>query len=91
MKNYDVIVSGEDVTHSKSDPKSYLFAAKKLRVLSRECLVMEDSVNGIRATAVAGMHVVAIATPFTNTGPYSSEIIEDARIVHEPGKLAETV
>ena len=37
------------------------------------------------------MEVVALATPFTDAGLHSSEIIEDARIVHEPEKLAETV
>lgn len=87
----NLIVSGEDVTHGKPDPESYLLAAKKLQVSPGECLVLEDSVNGVRSAVAAGMHVVAIATPFTNAGLHSSEIIEDARIVHEPEKLAETV
>ncbi len=87
----DLIVSGEDVTHGKPDPESYLLAATKLQVLPEECLVLEDSVNGVRAALAAGMDVVAIATPFTNAGLHSSEIIEDAWIVHEPEKVAEIV
>jgi len=87
----DLIVSGEDVTHGKPDPESYLLAATQLQVLPEECLVLEDSVNGILAALTAGMDVVAIATPFTNAGLHSSEIIEHAWIVHEPEKLAETV
>ena len=45
----DLIVSGEDVTHGKPDPESYMLAAGKLQVLPEECLVLEDSVNGVRA------------------------------------------
>ena len=87
----DLIISSEDVTKGKPDPESYLLAAQKLQVSPEECLVLEDSVHGVRAAVAAGMDVVAIATPFTNAGLHSSEIIEDARIVHEPEKLAETV
>jgi beta-phosphoglucomutase-like phosphatase (HAD superfamily) len=87
----DLIVSGEDVTHGKPDPESYLLAATKLQVLPEECLVLEDSVNGVKAALAAGMNVIAIATPFTNAGLHSSEIVEDCQIVHAPDKLAETV
>ena len=87
----DLIVSSEDVTHGKPHPESYLLVAKKLQVLPEECLVLEDSVNGVRAALAAAMDVVAIATPFTNAGLHSSEIIEDVWIVCEPEKLTETV
>lgn len=87
----NLIVSAEDVSHGKPDPESYLLAAEKLQVLPEECLALEDSVNGVRAALAAGMHVVAIATPFTDAGLHSSEIIGDVWIVHKPEELAETV
>lgn len=87
----DLIVCGEDVAHGKPDPESYLLAARKLKVLPEECLVLEDSVNGVRAAVAAGMDVIAITTPFTNAGLHSSEIIEDVWIVHEPERVAEVV
>ena len=87
----DLIISSEDVTNGKPNPESYLLAAKKLHVLPEERLVLEDFVNGIRAAVAAGMDVVAIAMPFTNAGLHSSEIIEDASIVHEPEKVSEIV
>ncbi|MFC2013545.1 hypothetical protein ACFLU8_01480 [Chloroflexota bacterium] len=37
------------------------------------------------------MHVIAIATPFTNAGLHTSELVEEYWIVHDPEKLAETV
>ncbi len=87
----NLIVSGDDVKKGKPDPESYLLAAEKLGVSPEECLVLEDSVNGVKAARAAGMNVIAIATPFTNAGLHTSEIVEDCQIVHAPDKLAETV
>ncbi len=87
----DLVLTAEDIERGKPDPEGYLLAAEKLKVLPEECLVLEDSVNGVRAGLAAGMSVIAIATPFTSAGLHSEHIIEHAWIVHEPEKLAETV
>ncbi len=87
----NLIVSGDDVKKGKPDPEPYLLAAEKLGVSSEECLVLEDSVNGVKAARTAGMNVIAIATPFTNAGLHTSEIVEDCQIVHAPDELAKTV
>ncbi len=87
----NLIVSSDDVKKGKPDPESYLLAAEKLGVSPEECLVLEDSVNGVKSALAAGMNVIAIATPFTNAGLHASEIIEDCQIVHAPDKLIETV
>ncbi len=87
----DLIVSGDDITKGKPAPESYLQAAEKLGVSPDECLVLEDSVNGVKSALAAGMKVIAIATPFTNVGLHTSEIVEDCQIVHAPDELAKTV
>jgi len=87
----DVILAAEDVTRGKPDPEIYLLAAQRLEVPPEHCLVLEDSVNGIKSAQSAGMNVVAIATPFTNASIHTSEIIKEAWIVHEPEKVAEVV
>jgi len=61
----DVILTAEDVTRGKPDPEIYLLAAQRLEVPPEHCLVLEDTVNGIKSAQSAGMNVVAIATPFT--------------------------
>ncbi len=43
----------------KPHPAIYLFAAKRLGVHPKDCLVFEDSVNGIKAAKAAGMFCVA--------------------------------
>jgi len=87
----DLVLTSEDVSQGKPAPEGYLLAAKKLQIEPQECLVLEDSINGVRAAKAAGMNVIAIATPFTNASLHSEQIIEHAWIVHEPEKLAETV
>ena len=51
------IYSAEHVTHSKPAPDLFLLAAKALDVSPQECLVIEDSVNGVTAGIAAGMRV----------------------------------
>ncbi len=51
------IYSAEHVTHSKPAPDLFLHAAKALGVAPADCLVIEDSVNGVMAGIAAGMHV----------------------------------
>ena len=87
----DQVLTSEDLSRGKPDPEGYLLAAKKLQIEPQECLVLEDSVNSVRAAKAAGMNVIAIATPFTNASLHSEQIIEHAWIVHEPEKLAESV
>ncbi len=87
----NLVVAGDDVKKGKPDPESYLLAAEKLGVSPDECLVLEDSVNGVKSALAAGMKVIAIATPFTNAGLHTSQIVDDCQVVHAPDKLAETV
>ncbi len=45
----DVVLTREDVERPKPDPEIYRLAAEKLEVPPEECLVLEDSPNGVRA------------------------------------------
>ncbi len=52
-------MSGNEVARSKPFPDVYLAVAKKLGVKPENCIVIEDSANGIKAGKNAGMFVVA--------------------------------
>ena len=56
----DEIVSSDDVAAGKPDPAVYLLAAARLGVDPGRCLVVEDSVNGVRAGKAAGMTVALV-------------------------------
>lgn len=58
-KYFRVIVSAEEAGKSKPEPDVFLLAAQKLGVNSANCLVVEDSPNGIKAAKAAGMTCVA--------------------------------
>ena len=53
-------VSSEEVARGKPAPDVYLEAARRLAVEPDRCAAIEDSANGIRSAAAAGMRVVAI-------------------------------
>lgn len=56
------IVDGEMVTHPKPDPECYLKGAKLIDTPASQCIVFEDSINGILAGKAAGSRLVALAT-----------------------------
>lgn len=51
------IYSGEQVENGKPAPDLFLFAASKLGIAAQDCLVIEDSSNGVKAGLAAGMTV----------------------------------
>lgn len=52
---FEVKVSGDDVKLGKPHPEIFQIAAKKLGLAPRDCLVIEDSTNGVKAAKAAGM------------------------------------
>jgi HAD superfamily hydrolase (TIGR01509 family) len=62
-------VSGEDFPQSKPHPAIFLRAAELAGTLVTECIVIEDSTNGIRASKAAGIFCVGYKS--ANTVPQS--------------------
>lgn len=59
LKNYfKFIVSGEEVKRGKPAPDIYFETAKKLGINPRDCIVIEDSKNGVLAAKTAGMKCI---------------------------------
>jgi len=61
---FDVIVTGDEITNGKPDPEAYLKTVEKLGIPATNCLVIEDSTNGIRSAKAAGCIAVGITTSF---------------------------
>jgi HAD superfamily hydrolase (TIGR01509 family) len=60
---FRAVVSSEEVEHGKPAPDVYLAAAARLGADPGRCVAIEDSGNGLRAAAAAGMTVVAVPNP----------------------------
>lgn len=54
------IISAEDVKFAKPDPEIFVIAAERLGMSGADCLVLEDSKNGILAAEGAGVPVVMV-------------------------------
>ena len=63
----DAIITGDMVECGKPYPDIFLLAAKRLGVEPAHCIGVEDSFNGIRAVAAAGMRPVMIPDMLTPT------------------------
>ncbi len=62
-------VSSEEVAAGKPAPDVFLEAARRLGVEPTDCAAVEDSANGLRAAAAAGMLVVAMPNPHYPPAP----------------------
>ncbi len=60
---FKVKVSGECVKNGKPHPDIYLETARRLEVSPKECVAIEDSINGIVSAKEAGMHCIAVPDP----------------------------
>jgi HAD superfamily hydrolase (TIGR01509 family) len=60
---FTVTMSTEQVPHGKPAPDIYLAVAARLDAAPSNCAAVEDSSNGLRSAAAAGLHVIAIPHP----------------------------
>jgi mannitol-1-/sugar-/sorbitol-6-phosphatase len=74
-----VMITADDITHSKPHPEGYLLAAKRLGVAPADCLVIEDAHAGIEAARAAGMPVIGITTTFARDQLGCEWCIDDLR------------
>lgn len=58
---FQATVSSEEVRHATPGPDGYRAVARRLGVAPERCAAVEESANGLRSAAAAGMRVVAIA------------------------------
>ena len=57
---FDGIVGGDEITRGKPDPEIFITAAEKTGFDKSECLIVEDSSNGLRAGIASGIRTVFI-------------------------------
>lgn len=57
---FDSIVSAKNVAHGKPEPDVYLYACEQIGERPQDCMVVEDSPNGIMAAYRAGLRTVMV-------------------------------
>jgi beta-phosphoglucomutase len=68
---FDTVLTVEAVSHSKPDPEIFLKTAEQLKAKPQECVVVEDSIFGVKAAKSGGMSCIAVTT-----GVYSMQELE---------------
>ncbi len=78
---FDKIFTAEDYRESKPSPDCYITAARHFGFAPEECIVVEDSVNGLQAAAASGSMVIGLTTsnPAEVVKQYSDIVIPDFR------------
>lgn len=57
---FQVVVTGDEVTHGKPHPEPYVRGAELLGVDPRDCVAIEDSPTGLRSAVDAGCRVLGV-------------------------------
>ncbi len=73
---FDFVLAGDIVAKKKPDPEIYNLALSKTGLKPDECLVVEDSRNGVLAAKAAGMRVLATTNHYTE-----KEDLSDADVI----------
>ena len=63
-KYFSIITSADEVTNGKPQPDLFLLSAKKLNLEPESCLVIEDSISGIKAAKSANMLAIGVTNTF---------------------------
>jgi HAD superfamily hydrolase (TIGR01509 family) len=62
---FEIVLAGDVVKKKKPDPEIYNLAKRRLALDARDCVVIEDSRNGLRAALGAGMRCLITTSAYT--------------------------
>ncbi len=79
---FDAVLTSEDFTESKPSPDCYLKGAARFGATPQECVVFEDSFNGLKSGRAAGMYVIGLSTtnPAEAIAPLADLVISDYEV-----------
>eukprot|EP00472_Partenskyella_glossopodia_P008825 CAMPEP_0197525290 /NCGR_PEP_ID=MMETSP1318-20131121/10736_1 /TAXON_ID=552666 /ORGANISM="Partenskyella glossopodia, Strain RCC365" /LENGTH=335 /DNA_ID=CAMNT_0043078499 /DNA_START=28 /DNA_END=1035 /DNA_ORIENTATION=+ len=70
LAKFDVVMAGDDVVRKKPDPLIYNLAREKIGLPKEKCVVVEDSIVGLKAAKDAGMKCIITYTASTHDAPF---------------------
>jgi beta-phosphoglucomutase-like phosphatase (HAD superfamily) len=89
VERFGAIISRELQTHHKPHPDPFLKAAAALGVAPEDCLALEDSHNGVRAAAAAGMMTIMVPDLLDPTEEMEGLAVHIAQDLHEVRAMLE--
>ncbi len=81
---FELLVSGGEVDHGKPDPEIFNKTAAALGCADHaDCVIFEDSRNGLRAAVAGGFPVVIVPDLFDPTDGYADRIFAKVKTLHD--------
>lgn len=81
---FNTVATGDDVREGKPDPGIYHLIGRMLEIASSDCLVLEDTENGVISAKKAGMWCIAVPNQYTEHGDFSQAdlIVENLTVIN---------
>jgi HAD superfamily hydrolase (TIGR01509 family) len=83
IERFHAVVAFGDYARGKPNPDPFLLAAERLGVAPEHCLALEDSHNGVRAAAAAGMMTIMVPDLLDPTEEIERLCVRVAQDLHE--------
>ena len=74
-EKFDIVITSKDTTIHKPQPEPYLIAMERLQLQPNQCIIFEDSIQGIKAGKAAGSYVIALE------GSLEKEVLTEADLI----------
>jgi len=88
---FKYVITRDEIENAKPHPEIYLRMKNKLKVEADECIVIEDSVAGIKAALSANMNVFAVTNSITKESVLKSKLLDKKFIIENPAELKNRV
>ena len=86
-EKFKFVITRDEIENAKPHPEIYLRMKNKLQVEPDECIVIEDSVAGIKAALSANMLVFAVTNSITKESVLKSKLLDKKFIIENPAEL----
>ena len=84
LKNFDVVISGDDVEQGKPHSMPFIAALQKMNIKPSECIVVENAPLGVEAANNAGIKCIITLnnTPLDISSDFDNLILKETKIFH---------
>lgn len=80
---FEVVITAEEVSQGKPSPEIYQLALRRLALNPPQCIVLEDSVPGLKAAKGAGCFCIIVPNHFTRNQDFSGADLVAPHLFHE--------
>ena len=85
LKNFDIVISGEDVDQGKPHSTPFVSALQKMNIKPSECIVVENAPLGVEAANNAGIKCIITlnSTPLDISSDFDNLILKETKIFQD--------